>query len=200
MTIKDKESKASAPTGYDFNASTEAILVSADLVADAYVVESNASAPFAQATTIEAGGMPTTHSTGAPPRQLESQQSIAVPTGAPVIRAPQTNGAAPRGRRNQRVGCCNNPSCCCITSIVFLVIFICCALPAIIVITAITIGANNVGKIIDGYSDDTVWNIETDPFDDIVWTDRFDDKVLNMETDLFDDKVRNVVNNDSYGY
>mmetsp|Transcript_2083 Transcript_2083/g.4369 ORF Transcript_2083/g.4369 Transcript_2083/m.4369 type:complete len:121 (+) Transcript_2083:235-597(+) len=114
MTIKG-ESFSSAPAEHE--------------VMSAYATRAEPDVPFAYAKSIESQSPPcvsepqtSSYSTGA--------SNIAVPTGAPIIRAGHQPGTAvaqhegDQTRAANDTGCCNcnGTTCCCIASIIFAVI------------------------------------------------------------------------------
>ena len=149
MTIKG-ESFSSAPAEHE--------------VMSAYATRAEPDVPFAYAKSIESQSPPcvsepqtSSYSTGA--------SNIAVPTGAPIIRAanqpatavvtPQQQGGQTRAAND--TGCCNGTTCCCIASIIFTVICLCCLLPFIIFLIAAATAANTINEFDDAAFADDVW-------------------------------------------
>eukprot|EP00533_Pseudo-nitzschia_delicatissima_P008969 CAMPEP_0116092978 /NCGR_PEP_ID=MMETSP0327-20121206/8342_1 /TAXON_ID=44447 /ORGANISM="Pseudo-nitzschia delicatissima, Strain B596" /LENGTH=159 /DNA_ID=CAMNT_0003584463 /DNA_START=153 /DNA_END=632 /DNA_ORIENTATION=- len=150
MTIKG-ESFSSAPTEHE--------------VMSAYAASAEPDVPIAYATSIESQSPPpyisepqtSSYSTGA--------SNIALPTGAPIIRAanqPGTAVATPQQQGGQtraanEPGCCNGRTCCFIFSIIFTIICLCCLLPVIIILIVAATAANTINEFDDAVFSDDVW-------------------------------------------
>ena len=183
MTIR--QPKASAPTEDEVRESTpsDAIVVNAEPVTDPFGSESNMNVPFAQADSIPSEREQGTGASCAPTAYSTGASRVAVSTGAPVIRAPQTHGTPVQRRwgnrnRNECECCGYQTTCCCITTTIVTLICVIVVIPAVVVVVfvlkAIYAVAQNNGEIM---LDDDYWHIDDigmnhSFFHDDAWIDK----------------------------
>eukprot|EP00535_Pseudo-nitzschia_heimii_P000131 CAMPEP_0197181898 /NCGR_PEP_ID=MMETSP1423-20130617/6046_1 /TAXON_ID=476441 /ORGANISM="Pseudo-nitzschia heimii, Strain UNC1101" /LENGTH=206 /DNA_ID=CAMNT_0042632241 /DNA_START=72 /DNA_END=693 /DNA_ORIENTATION=- len=172
---KSTPPSSTAPREEEVRNGAAVIVVNAEPVTDPYGPESNTNVPFAEATSIpvdaDGGGSttPTAYYTGGASSSSPSPSPIAVSTGAPIIRAPQSHGlpvqrqrrggnnAANRAAANDRGGgCCARRSPWCVICTVLAILLVCLVLPIIVLFAVGVMVVANIDENDEFWGDDAV--------------------------------------------